>query len=71
MTPAARFPRRHLTATDRKILGVLLEENGPAEILIALGQYLATELHDRQAGDAHRSQLLRIARDLADAPTRP
>ena len=67
----ARFPRRHLTPTDRKILSVLLEENGPGEILIALGQYLAHELEDLHRGDAYRSQLCRIAREIADAPTRP
>ena len=69
--PEVRFPRRHLTPTDRKILGILLEENGPAEVLIALGQYLAHELHDRDRGDDYRSQLYRIAREIADAPTRP
>lgn len=69
--PEARFPRRHFTPTDRKLLGILLEENGPAEVLIALGQYLAHELHDRDRGDALRSQLLAVARELRDAPTRP
>jgi hypothetical protein len=67
----ARFPRRHLTPTDRKILSILPEENGPAEVLIALGQHLAHERHGRDRGDALRSPLLAVAREVRDAPTRP
>lgn len=67
----ARFPRRRFTSTDRKILGVLLDENGPGEILIALGQYLAHELEGRRQGDVYRSQCHRIAHEIADAPIRP
>ena len=65
------FCERHPTAAERKILGALLDEVGPPELLRLIGQYVAHEHPDLLKGDEIRGSLARLAKAIHDTEAKP
>jgi hypothetical protein len=55
------FNKRHLTAAETKVLGVLLDEAGPSEVVRSVGQWIACNHEDMVIGDKIRSLLNNVA----------
>ena len=56
---------RHLTASETKILGALIDGAGPVEVLRQVAVRIGHDINDWEIGDDLKSAILKVANDVA------